>query len=314
MDRLVRKVKSSSIKFRQVAWKMCRFVRFSVVENWFSFVVDNFPTLSIRTKMLDENGAKFLEFYGSIFMRHEDRTKVVYDLNVKLKLLIMFMMVLEIAKNLVLIRLPMSDVSRYWFCELLISIKDDEQRSLNFIIILAMSSFTVYLVLLIRLDKQKLLSWIDFLVLEGQPAYAAKHHLSSRSVKLLFLIYQVVMFITKCASFFYLLVCYIYYARSFKLSLEKGVNCKYLLLIFLPSALVSVHCISLYYVQSTKNCTLFILYNLFLAMKLDKLSDDLRRYEPKKRNTFHFEHLKRFQKFLNDFEDSQVYFNYCLFR
>ena len=49
-------------------------------------------------------------------------------------------------------------------------------------------------------------------------------------------------------------------------------------------------------------------------MKLQKLTDDLRRHEPAKKSTFLYEHLKIFQKFLNDFEDSQIYFNYCLFR
>lgn len=313
MGRLVKKVKIYTENIQQLVWKMFGFLKLSI-QNWFNFVVDKFSNIFTKTKMLDQDGAKFLEFYGSIFMRHEDRTKIVYDLRVKLKLLIIAMMTLEIAKNLILVRMPMSDQSRYWFCELLISIKDDEQRSLNFIIILAMSSFIVYLLLLFRLDKEKLLSWTEFLVLEEQPVYATKHHLSSKSVKLLFLICKAVMFITKCASFFYLLVCYLFYARSFKLTLEKGVCCLEMLLVFFPSALVSVYCISVYYIESTKNCTLFILHNIFLSMKLQKLTDDLRRHEPAKKSTFLYEHLKIFQKFLSDFEDSQIYFNYCLFR
>ena len=265
--------------------------------------------------MPDPDRLKILKFYGSSFFRpNEDRTKVVYDLNVKLKLLIIVVMALEIAKNLILMRLPMSNASRYLFCELLLSVKDLEQRFLNFILVLAMSSYVVYMVLFLQLDKQKMLSWIDFLTLEKPSIYAAKHHLKRRSVKLLYPLFNLGVFITKFALYFYLLVVYIYYLRSFFLSLEKGVSYQGFLLVFLPSAVVSILCISLYYLLVTKTCTFFILHNLVLAMKLDKMSQDLRRLEPKKRSTFYFEHLKRFQKFLNDFEDSATYFNYSLYR
>ena len=293
---------------------MACFVKCSIFDNWLRFVIDNIPTLPDKT-MPDERSTKFLEFYGSVFLRpNEERTDVVYNLNIKLKVLIMLAMVLEIAKNLVLMRLPMSDRRRWLFCELLISLADDEQRSLNFIIILAMFSFIVYLVLLINLDRRKLLSWTDFLVFDKPTVYAAKHDLQVNSVKQLYLIYSSVVFVTKCASFFYLLICYFYYIRSLKLSVQKGVSCQDLLLIFLPSALVSVQSVSLYYSQSTKNCTLFILTNIFFSMKLNKLSDDLNQHKPKKKSRFHFEHLNRFQKFLGDFNDSQDYFNYSLFR
>lgn len=315
MDRLTQKTKSFFAGLWQLFGKMFCFLKCSFLGSWLSFIADNFPVLPSRMKMLDQKSVKFLEFYGSIFLRpNEEHTKVVYDLRIKRKVLIVFATVVEIVKNLILIQLPMNDPMRYRFCELLISTADDEQRSLNFIIILAMSSFTVYLVLLIKLDKQKLLSWTEFLILEKRTAYATKHNLTQRSVKQLYLIYNFVMFITRCASFFYLLICYIYYARSFKLSMEKGVSSQDLLLIFLPSVLFSVQTVSLYYSQSTKNCTLFILHNLFLSMKLKKLSDDLREHEPKKKSPFYFKHLDRFQKLLSDLEDSQIYFNYCLFR
>lgn len=258
---------------------------------------------------------KILEFYGASFLRpNEDRTELVYELNVKRKLLIMFVMALEIAKNLILVRLPMSHASRYFFCELLISITDLEQRFLNFILILAMSSYSVYLALLLRLDKRKMLTWIHFLELDKQSIYAAKHHLKRRSAKLLYRLLDYGVFLSKFALYFYLLVVYIYYLRSFFLSMEKGVSYQGLLLVFLPSAVVSVLCISLYYLLVTKTCTLFILHNIFLSMRLEKMSQDLRRLEPKKKSTFYFEHLMRFQKFLNDLEDSSIYFNYSLYR
>lgn len=308
MDRLFGKTPKIFVKrLQQLAYKMVLFVKCSILDNWLRFVLDNIPTLPDR--MPDERSTKFFEFYGSVFL---DRN-VSFNLNIKLKLLIILAMVLEIAKNVILMRLPMSDPRRWLFCELLISLADDQQKFLNLIILLAMFSFIVYLMLLIRLDRRKLLSWTDFLVLEKRTVYAVKHDLELDSIKQLYLIFSIMVFLTKCASALYLVICYIFYARSLKLSIEKGISFQDFVVIFLPSSLVSLQTVSLYYSQSTKNCTLFIITNFFFSKKLQKLSEDLNRHKPKKKSLFHFDHLNRFQNFLSDFNDSQEYFNYSNF-
>lgn len=279
--------------------------------NYFLTNILMFPDTS---KNFDQKSLKYLQFYGNTFMKlNREKTEVIYSLNLKIKLLTMLILAIEMIKNLFLIQLPMSDDFRYLFCELLISLRDDDQRSLNCIIILAMFSFFIYFVFLIRLDRNEL-NWIYFLKVDQ--FYAKRHNLTKKSVEKLFKIYEFIIFFTRCASLFYLIICYLYYIKSFRLSLRKGFDLKNLLIIFIPSALISAQSVSLYYIQATKNCTLFISFNLFQAEKINKLSEDLENNTNKlddKKANFNVKHLFRFQKILNDFKSSQLYFNYSNF-
>lgn len=276
------------------------------------FVIKRFGNMMFA----NNRNIEYLNFYGSIFMKpNRERTEIVYDLNLKMKLVMILILSFEIIKNVILLELPMSNQFRYVLCDLLISLSDDDQRSLNFIIILAMSTYIIYLILLINLKKDKLVCWIDFLVVDDSLAYyAKKHNLTLSSAKKLFVTYRLFAFVTRCASLFYLLIVYLYYIRSFKLSLANKIDLKTMFLVFLPSAAIAVYSLSLYYVQATKCCTFFILFNLFQAEKLDKLSEDLINggLKDKKRN-FNIKHLFRFQNFLNNFKMSQIYFNYSNF-
>lgn len=269
-----------------------------------------------ESKMFAGTSLEHLKFYGSIFLRtNKDKKELSYDVNLKMKLFIMFSLAVESIKNLILIKLPMSNELRYMFCDILISTNND-QRSLNFIIVLAMSAFLIYLILLINLDQTKLKCWFDFLVVDDPFIYAKKHNLTLKSAKKLSVLYQFTVIITRFASLFYLIIVYIFYIRSFIMAVNKSVNPILISLVFIPSNIIAVKSVSIYYLQSTKNCTLFILFNIFQFEKLNKLSNDLTRYEiraKENRGKFKTKHLLNFQKFLKDFQMSQIYFNYSNF-
>ena len=64
--------------------------------------------------MYDYKKGRFLKFYlSTIFKSNYNQTKIVYDLNLKLKYCAYFILVIEIIKNAVLIFTPMSLDMRY---------------------------------------------------------------------------------------------------------------------------------------------------------------------------------------------------------
>ena len=197
-------------------------------------------------------------------------------------------------------------------CDLLIT-KQDNQRFLNLIIVSVFAPFIVYLVFLSRVDKEKL-GWISFLSMDGSSqVYARKNCVSQKSAKILRFLYEAFIYVCRGAYTFYLLVVYMYYTQSLRLSIDKEIRTTMLIFAFVPSAVTSVLSISIFYVLVVKIISIFVLFNFYQCLKLDKLSKDLIHFighHPENDRKFIVRHMREFQLFLEDFRHSQVYFNF----
>lgn len=64
--------------------------------------------------MFDLQSAKYLRFYASAFVKpNVERTRAVYDLDLKTKVPLMIILCFETIKNFVLFLTPMSNAHRY---------------------------------------------------------------------------------------------------------------------------------------------------------------------------------------------------------
>lgn len=173
--------------------------------------------------------------------------------------------------------------------------------------------FIIYLVFLNKIDKEKL-SWISFLHVDSSlHLYARKKCLSQNSAKVLRFLYEAFIYVCRGAYTFYLAVVYMYFVESVLLSINKNIGTTMFVVVFFPSLVTSVVSISVFYVSTVKTITIFVLFNLYQSLKLDKLSSDLVYYighHQENDRKFIVRHLHEFQVFLEDFRNSQTFFNF----
>lgn len=197
-------------------------------------------------------------------------------------------------------------------CDLLIT-SADNQRYLNLIIFMALASFSSFILFVIRTDV-KFLDWVDFLNIDGSSSfdsYSKKHNLMNSSTSFLLNCYNLFMFSAKMAYTFYLLVVYMYYIQSFKVSLDRGVDFWTFVFVFFPTTITSILSMSWFYMTIAKSVYIFVLFNLFQSEKLKKLSNDLIMHQPNSKGLlFILEHFERLKDLIKKFKMSQKYFNY----
>lgn len=177
-----------------------------------------------------------------------------------------------------------------------------------------MTTFTIYLIFLIKTDERKLLNWIDFLyVSKSMDQYAKRHNLTMKSVKFLYFLFDFFVFYTKVVSFFYLLVVFMFCIESLLLNISKNISLIAIFIANLPTFFTTMFSMIWLYITVSKIVSIFILFNIFQVKQLDKLSLELARRERTLNDArFVSRHLFRFRICLKNFKNSQNFFNYAI--
>lgn len=198
-------------------------------------------------------------------------------------------------------------------CDLLVT-SQSNQRYLNLIGTVGLITFNLYLMFVINANEKKLLGWIDFLCVDSSAIiWAKRHNLDLKTAEVLYFLFKFFVSWSLSATFFYVAVIAWYCFESFLLSLSKGVQLATFIFIFAPTAMSIILNMIWFYLTVSKIISVFILFNLFQAGKLQKLAMDLARYQQnskRKRKAFASNHLRIVSMFLNNFKLSQEFFNH----
>lgn len=195
-------------------------------------------------------------------------------------------------------------------CDLLIT-KDENQRNLNLIGCCGLMTFIFYLIFLIKTNKQELIEWMDFLYLDKSlEHYSVRHNFSIKSTKFLYFVYDFFVHFTRATSLFYLLIVFIFCLQSLFLNIGKNDDLFILIFCYLPTLISIMICMTWFYSTVSKNISIFILFNIFEANKLEQFSEELIDYKQRDRNKFMVKHLNHLRIFLRNFKNSQTFFNY----
>lgn len=262
-------------------------------------------------KISDNIESKYLQFFAPLFFEFDKKeTNLVYNLNLKLKILFISITAIEVLKNIILVSLPLKNGVRYYLSDYYVT-DNENQHILEFIVGLALFSFLIYLIFLCNL-RQTSLRWFDFLLLYKNPSkYSEVNNIRLTATKSIYFLIRILMLLSRISSIVYLFVTYIFFIRSIILSLNKNLELMKLFICLIPTCVISAFSIAYFYLSITKSCCVFVLCNFFMAEKMNKFSEDLINFCKTKCNkTFIFKHLDGVNNFLVDFERSQRYFSY----
>lgn len=214
----------------------------------------------------------------------------------------------EIAKNFYYIITPMTDIYRFYLGDMVSSTKDD-QRLINLLLLLVYVGVWYLLIFFINGEHKRTFVYLfPFLLKMKTEDYVKRFNVKEEYSVALLKELKMRTRANLMSRVVYLGTLYSFYVTGIWMSFRKGVDKRIIFFAVFPTSFFGIFGISHFYFFLSDIISTYTIYCGFLAARLDRLSEELRKVRKKNNKKWFENHIYHFNRVLRDFEVAHLHF------